>query len=178
MEQTSGIIRYISPVKAFKKPRKHVIPVRLGIPRKSLSPHFLFLQKPLKTLIFQGFSYSQNAPWSSHGANCFYLSFSSQYTDPYFFSILVSQYTVPSPVSFHRDPTERYIPASVLGTNKSLIRMPVKRSKTTQMHPRSAQILRSRGFFTSFWGFLARNGVFWPYFPLSFLICGVFRKPP
>ena len=152
MEQTSGIIRYISPVKAFKKPWKYVIPVRLGISRKSLSPHFLFLQKPLKTLVFQGFSYFQNAPWSSHGANCFYFSFSSQYT-------------VSSPASFHRDPTERYIPASVLGMNKTLIRMPAKRPKTTQMYPRSAQILRSRGFLTSFWGFLARNGLFGLIFP-------------
>lgn len=165
MEQTSGIIRYISPVKAFKKPWKYVIPVRLGISRKSLSPHFLFLQKPLKTLVFQGFSYSQNAPWSSHGANCFYLSFSSQYTDPYFFSILVSQYTVPSPASFHCDPAERHIPASTLGMNKPPIRMPVKRSKTTQMHPRSAQILRSGGFLTSFWGFWPETGLFGLIFP-------------
>ena len=173
MEQTSGIIRYISPVKAFKKPRKYVIPVRLGIPRKSLSPHFLFLQKPLKTLVFKGFLILK----MRHGA----AMEQTVFTSPFLLSILTHIFSVfwspsilsPLPFLFIVI-LHRYIPASVLGMNKALIRMPAKRPKTTQMYPRSAQILRSRGFLTSFWGFLTRNGAFWPYFPLSFLIYGVF----
>lgn len=56
--------------------------------------------------------------------------------------------------------------------------MPAKRPKTTQMYPRSAQILRSRGFLTSFWGFFGPKRGFLALFPLIIPNMRGFPKNP